>query len=174
MSGLKDQVSSQGQAPRLSGDAEASTGPSPSHLPPRAPELTPCLSDVCRSPMSRFYVRGGDYASSSSIGIHNGRIRLRRRRGERRNIQFYAEKCVHRAMVVITWDVIACGSRFHLMFIQGTRNVQHYVDEVVESHIFPYLLQLEDSHCQKDNAHFQVTRSSLNLFKEAHVPTFRA
>lgn len=47
MSGLKDQVSSQGQAPRLSGDAEASTRPSPFAPPYSTPARTHTLPVKC-------------------------------------------------------------------------------------------------------------------------------
>lgn len=41
--------------------------------------------------------------SGFCIGMHDDRIRGRRRRGERHEIQFFAEKRVHQAMEIMVW-----------------------------------------------------------------------
>ncbi|KAI4465039.1 transposable element-related [Holotrichia oblita] len=103
------------------------------------------------------------------LRMHDGRMRVRRRRGERRDIQFPVERHVHRAVGVMVWGAIAYGSRSQLVFIQTTMNAQHYIDEVVEPHILPYLQTLEDPLFQQDNAPSHVARISINRFEEAHV-----
>lgn len=103
------------------------------------------------------------------LGMHDGRMRVRRRRGERRDIQFSVERHVHRVVGVMVWGAIAYGSRSQLVFIQTTMNAQRYIDEVVEPHILPYLQTLEDPLFQQDNAPPHVARISRNRFEEAHV-----
>lgn len=103
------------------------------------------------------------------LGMHDGRMRVRRRRGERRDIQFSVERHVHRAVGIMVWGAIAYGSRSQLVFIQATMNAQRYIDEVIEPHIIPYLQQLEDPLFQQDNATPHVARISINRFEEANV-----
>ncbi|CAH2011764.1 unnamed protein product [Acanthoscelides obtectus] len=38
------------------------------------------------------------------LGMHDGRARVRRRRGERRNPQFFVERHVHHTVGVMVWD----------------------------------------------------------------------
>ncbi|CAH1977241.1 unnamed protein product [Acanthoscelides obtectus] len=71
------------------------------------------------------------------LGMHDGRARVRRRRGERRNPQFFVER--HGA--------IAYGSRSPLIFIR-----------VLEPHLLPYLDTLADPTFQQDNARPHVAR----------------
>ncbi|CAH1976114.1 unnamed protein product [Acanthoscelides obtectus] len=48
-----------------------------------------------------------------------------RRRGERRNPQFFVERHVHHTVGVMDWGTIAYGSRSPLIFIRGNMNAQH-------------------------------------------------
>lgn len=59
------------------------------------------------------------------------------------------------------WGGIAYENSSKLMFIRGTMNAQHYVDEVVEPDILPYIQQLED--CSR------LARISLNRLEETHI-----
>ncbi|CAH2013356.1 unnamed protein product, partial [Acanthoscelides obtectus] len=62
------------------------------------------------------------------LGMHDGRARVRRRRGERRNPQFFVERHVHHTFGVMVWGAIAYGSRSPLIFIRGNMNVQLTID----------------------------------------------
>ncbi|CAH2019662.1 unnamed protein product [Acanthoscelides obtectus] len=57
--------------------------------------------------------------------MHDGRARVRRRRGERRNPQFFVERHVHHIVGVMVWGAIAYSSRSPLIFIRGNMNAQH-------------------------------------------------
>ncbi|GJQ69796.1 hypothetical protein Trydic_g22354 [Trypoxylus dichotomus] len=48
-------------------------------------------------------------------------------------------------------------------------DAQRYVYEVMESHILPYLQQLEDPLFKQNKVRCYITRASLNLFEEAHI-----
>ncbi|CAH1998073.1 unnamed protein product [Acanthoscelides obtectus] len=59
------------------------------------------------------------------LGMHDGRARVRGRRGERGNPQFFVERHVHHTVGVMVWGAIAYGSRSPLIFIRGNMNAQH-------------------------------------------------
>ncbi|CAH1965519.1 unnamed protein product [Acanthoscelides obtectus] len=59
------------------------------------------------------------------LGMHDGRARVRRRRGESRNPQFFVERHVHHTVGVMVWGAIAYDSRSPLIFIRGNMNAQH-------------------------------------------------
>ncbi|CAH2017414.1 unnamed protein product [Acanthoscelides obtectus] len=72
------------------------------------------------------------------LGMYDGRVRVRRRRGERRNPQFFVERHVHHTVGVMVWGAKAYGSRSPLIFIRGNMNAQRYIHEVLEPHLLPY------------------------------------
>ncbi|CAH1967194.1 unnamed protein product [Acanthoscelides obtectus] len=86
------------------------------------------------------------------LDMHDGRARVRRRRDERRNPQFFVERHVHHTVGGMVWGAIAYGSRLPLIFIRGNMNAQRYIHEVLEPHILPYLDTLADPTFQQDNA----------------------
>ncbi|CAH1957897.1 unnamed protein product [Acanthoscelides obtectus] len=97
--------------------------------------------------------------SRCCLGMHDGRARVRRRRGERRNPQFFVER--HGA--------IAYGSRSPLIFIRGNLNAQRYIHEVLEPHLLPYLDTLADPTFQQDNAPPHVARVTIDFFQHNDV-----
>ncbi|GJQ74999.1 hypothetical protein Trydic_g9620 [Trypoxylus dichotomus] len=68
-------------------------------------------------------------------------------------------------------SVASYGMGFYsmLVFILGTTNAQHYIDEVSTPHIPLYFQHFEDSPSQQHNARSQAARTSLNLFEVAHA-----
>ncbi|CAH2012274.1 unnamed protein product [Acanthoscelides obtectus] len=78
------------------------------------------------------------------LGMHDGRARVRRRRGERRNPQFFVERHVHHTVGVMVWGAIAYGSRTHLL---------------------PYLDTLANPTFQQDNARPHVARVTIDFFQ---------
>ncbi|CAH1990549.1 unnamed protein product [Acanthoscelides obtectus] len=93
------------------------------------------------------------------LGMHDGRARVRRRRGERRNPQFF----------FMVWGAIAYGSRSPLIFIRGNMNAQRYIYEVLEPHLLPYLDTLADPTFQQDNARPHVARVTIDFFQHNDV-----
>ncbi|CAH1369275.1 unnamed protein product, partial [Tenebrio molitor] len=60
------------------------------------------------------------------LGMHDGRRRVRRLRGERRNFAFSIERPVARTVGVMVWGAICFGSRSRLVFIQGNLTAIRY------------------------------------------------
>lgn len=107
--------------------------------------------------------------SRFSLGAHDGRRRVRRRRGERREPHFDVERHVHRTVGVMVWGAIAHASRSPLVFIRGNMTALRYLQEIVEPYVLPYLNRLENPIFQQDNARPHVARVSLNFFEATHV-----
>ncbi|CAH1988838.1 unnamed protein product [Acanthoscelides obtectus] len=107
--------------------------------------------------------------SRFSLGMHDGRARVRRRRGERRSPQFFVERHVHHTVGVMVWGAIAYGSRSPLIFIRGNMNAQRYIHEVLEPHLLPYLDILADPTFQQDNARPHVARVTIDFFQHNDV-----
>ncbi|PRD29140.1 UNVERIFIED_CONTAM: hypothetical protein NCL1_30297 [Trichonephila clavipes] len=83
---------------------------------------------------------------------HDGRIRVRRHRGER-----ILNRCVmHRhtcpAPGIILWGGIGYHSCNPLVRISSTLNSQRYISEVLELVVLPYLQGLVTAIFQQDNA----------------------
>ncbi|CAH1981761.1 unnamed protein product [Acanthoscelides obtectus] len=103
------------------------------------------------------------------LGMHDGRARVRRRRGERRNPQFFVERHVHHIVGVMVWGAIAYGSRSPLIFIRDNMNAQRYIHEVLEPHLLPYLDTLADPTFQQDNVRPHVARVTIDFFQHNDV-----
>ncbi|CAH1969158.1 unnamed protein product [Acanthoscelides obtectus] len=103
------------------------------------------------------------------LGMHDGRARVRKRRGERRNPQFFVERHVHDTVGVMVWGAIAYGSRSPLIFIRGNMNAQRYIHEVLEPHLLPYLDSLAYPTFQLDNARPHVARVTIDFFQHNDV-----
>ncbi|CAH1988070.1 unnamed protein product [Acanthoscelides obtectus] len=103
------------------------------------------------------------------LGMHDSRARVRRRRGERRNPQFFVERHVHHTVGVMVWGAIAYGSKSPLIFIRGNMNAQRYILEVLEPHLLPYLDTLTDPTFQQDNARPHVARVTIDFFQHNDV-----
>ncbi|CAH1966711.1 unnamed protein product [Acanthoscelides obtectus] len=92
------------------------------------------------------------------LGMHDGRARVRRRHGERRNSQFFVERHVQHTVGVMVWGAIAYGSRSPLIFIR-----------VLEPHLLPYLDTLADPTFQQDKARPYVARVTIDFFQHNDV-----
>ncbi|CAH1991400.1 unnamed protein product [Acanthoscelides obtectus] len=93
------------------------------------------------------------------LGMHDGRARVRRRRGERRNPQFFVERHVHHTVGVMVWGATA----------PGNMNAQRYIHEVLEPHLLLYLDILAGPTFQQDNARPQVARVTIDFFQHNDV-----
>ncbi|GFY11792.1 transposable element Tcb1 transposase [Trichonephila clavipes] len=89
---------------------------------------------------------------------HNGRIRVWRHHGER-----MLNSCVMHHHTGPAPSIMVCGgigyySRTPLVRIAGTLNSQHYISEVLEPVVLPYLQVLATATFQQDNARPDVAR----------------
>lgn len=106
------------------------------------------------------------------LGMHDGRRRVRRRRGERHDIGFVVERHVHRTVGVMVWGAIAYGSRSPLLFIRGSMTAARYVNEVLQATLLPYL---DDRPLrpqvlfQQDNARPHIARQTMDFLQQAGV-----
>ncbi|GFU32164.1 transposable element Tcb1 transposase [Trichonephila clavipes] len=83
---------------------------------------------------------------------HDGRIRLRRHRGER-TLNSYIMPChTGTAPGIMVWEGIRYHSRTPRIRIAGTLNSQRYISEMLESVVLPYLQCLATAILKQDNA----------------------
>jgi hypothetical protein len=73
------------------------------------------------------------------LGMHDGRRRVRRRRGERPDTEFAVERPIHRTVGVMVWGAIGYGSRSPSIFIRGSMTSVRYINEVLQPFLLPYL-----------------------------------
>ena len=105
------------------------------------------------------------------LGGHDGRGRVRRRRGERRHLAFAVERHVHRTIGLMVWGAIAFGSKSPLIVIRGTMTAVRYVDVVLRPVVLPYVRGIEEGVFQQDNARPHIARTSMRFLEEERIPT---
>ncbi|GFW67967.1 transposable element Tc3 transposase [Trichonephila clavipes] len=83
---------------------------------------------------------------------HDGRIQVWRHRGERMLNSCFIHHHTGPAPGIMVWGDIGYHSRTPLVRISGTLNSQHYISEVLEPVVLPYLQGLATAIFQQDNA----------------------
>ena len=98
----------------------------------------------------------------------DGRVRVYRRRGERFLNDVILETKAFGGGSVMVWAGISLGGRTDLVFVDGTLTAQRYVDEILRSHVLPYLGAIGQAAIfQDDNARPHRGRVALG-FLENH------
>ncbi|GFX20056.1 transposable element Tcb1 transposase [Trichonephila clavipes] len=95
---------------------------------------------------------------------HDGRIRVRRYRGERMLNSCVMYRHIGPAPGIMVWGGIGYHSRTSLVRIAGTLNSQRYISEVLEPVVLPYLQGLATAIFQQDNARPHVARIVQRFF----------
>ncbi|GFX67463.1 transposable element Tcb1 transposase [Trichonephila clavipes] len=95
---------------------------------------------------------------------HDGRIRVWRHRGERMLNSCVMHHHTGPAPGIMVWGSIGYHSRTPLVRIAGTLNSQHYISEVLEPVVLPYLQGLATAIFQQDNARSHVARILQRFF----------
>ena len=103
------------------------------------------------------------------LWAHDGRRRVRRMRGERKNSTFFVERNTALTQGVMIWGAICHGSRSPLVFIDGNLNAAGYIANVLEPVALPYLRGMENSIYQQDNARPHTARVTTQFLQDAHV-----
>jgi hypothetical protein len=103
------------------------------------------------------------------LGMHDGRRRVRRLRGERRNFAFSIERPVARTVGVMVWGAICFGSRSRLVFIQGNLTAIRYVQEVLRPVVVPYFRRVNNALFQQDNARPHIANVSRDFLDDSQV-----
>jgi transposase len=106
------------------------------------------------------------------LGMHDGRRRVRRLRGERRNFAFSIERPVARTVGVMVWGAICFGSRSRLVFIQGNLTAIRYVQEVLRPVVVPYFRRVNNALFQQDNARPHIANVSRDFLDDSQVDLF--
>ncbi|GFV41244.1 transposable element Tcb2 transposase [Trichonephila clavipes] len=86
------------------------------------------------------------------LGTADNRVRVWRRPGERYNSPHTVLRHTARTAGVMVWGGIAYDSRSPLIVMRGTLTDQHYVDDILRSHVGPFLNGLSGAIFQQDNA----------------------
>jgi transposase len=97
------------------------------------------------------------------------RLRVRRPRGQKPNLQFALRRHSRLTSGVMVWGTIQFGSRSLLNFIQGSLNAARYINGVLEPILLPYLQRHHNSVFQQDNARQHITRVTQRVFNENNV-----
>jgi hypothetical protein len=99
---------------------------------------------------SRFKVESAD-----------GRVRVHKRNNER-----YLQECIrkhdsHGRGGVMVWAAIGYNCKSRLLFIDGSLNSAHYIQQVLELEAVPLMLELPGRAFQQDNARCHTARARL-------------
>ncbi|GFU68682.1 transposable element Tcb1 transposase [Trichonephila clavipes] len=86
------------------------------------------------------------------LGTDDNRVRVWRRPGERYNSPHTVLCHTARAAGVMVWGPITYDSRFTLIVMHGTLTGQRYVDDILRSHVGPFLNGLPGAIFQQHNA----------------------
>ncbi|GFY33253.1 transposable element Tc1 transposase [Trichonephila clavipes] len=104
---------------------------------------------------------------------HDGRIRVWRHRGERMLNSCVMHRHTGPVSDIMVWGGIGYHSRTPLVCIACTLNSQHYISEVLEPVVLPYLQGLGTAiFQQQENAQPHVTRVVQRLFVNHQIELF--
>lgn len=115
---------------------------------------------ICFSDESRF-----------CLGGHDGRMRVRRFRGERRNVDFAVERDTARQQGIMVWGAICLGSRSPIVLIHGNLTARRYIDEVLQPFLHPYLQTIPNAIFQQDNARPHIAHETMDYLQESGIET---
>ncbi|GFT18060.1 transposable element Tcb2 transposase [Trichonephila clavipes] len=73
------------------------------------------------------------------LGTDDNRVRVWRRPGERYNFPHTVLRHTSRTASVMVWGGIAYDNRSTLIVMRGTLTGQHYVDDILQPHVGPFL-----------------------------------
>ncbi|UYV69847.1 hypothetical protein LAZ67_7000963, partial [Cordylochernes scorpioides] len=107
--------------------------------------------------------------TQTSLGVHDGRIHVRRRPQERSHQDCIVERHTVRAPGFMVWGGISYGSRTPLVFIQGTMTTQLYIADVLQPVVLPFLEQADNAIFQQYNARPHTANISRAFLKNVDI-----
>ncbi|GFT44110.1 transposable element Tcb2 transposase [Trichonephila clavipes] len=113
------------------------------------------------------------YESRFVLGTDDNRARVWRHSGERYNFPHTVLRYTARTAGVIVWEAIAYDSRSTLIVMRGTLTGQRYVDDILRTHVGPFLNGLPGAIFQQDNARphtARVVQDFLRHFQTLPLP----
>ena len=99
--------------------------------------------------------------------MFDGRRRVRRRRGESREIDFAVEKHIHRTVVVMVRWAIGYGNRSPLIFIRGNMTAARYIDDFLQPDLLLYIEDLQNVLFQHDNVRTHIAHRTMKFLENA-------
>lgn len=103
------------------------------------------------------------------LWCHDGRRMVRRRPGERRNLQFFQQRHTALTRGVMVWGAICHGSRSPLVIIPGTLDANRFINHVLRPVLIPYLQELVNPIFQQDNARPHTARVTIEFMNNANI-----
>lgn len=108
--------------------------------------------------------------SRFNLSYSDGRVRVRRYRGERSRADCIVERHSGQTPSVMVWGAIGYNMRSRLLRIEGNLNSNRYIREVLQPEALPLLQAAPHAIFQQDNARPHVARNVQAFFEERRVP----
>ncbi|GFV92082.1 transposable element Tc3 transposase [Trichonephila clavipes] len=99
------------------------------------------------------------------LGTDDNRVRVCWRSGERYNSPHTVLRNTVRTAGVMVWVAIAYDRRSTLIVMRGTLTGQRYVDDILRSHVGPFLNGLPGAFFQQDNARPHTARTAQDILR---------
>ncbi|GFT02163.1 transposable element Tcb2 transposase [Trichonephila clavipes] len=103
------------------------------------------------------------------LGTDDNRVRVWRPPGEWYNFPHTVLRHTARTAGVIIWGAIAYDSRSTLIVMPGTLTGQRYGDDILRSHIGPFLNDLPGAIFQQDNARPHTARVAQDYLRHFQI-----
>lgn len=107
--------------------------------------------------------------SRYNLEYNDGRVRVRRYRGERVLPQCIIQRHTARTPGIMVWGAIGYDCRSHLVHIEGNLNSDRYIREIVEPEVLPLLQSIPGAIFQQDNARVHVSHTVQAFFSTQQV-----
>lgn len=107
--------------------------------------------------------------SRYNLEYNDGRVRVRRYRGERLLPQCVIQRHTARTPGIMVWGAIGYNCRSHLVHIAGNLNSDRYIREIVEPEVLPLLRRIPGAVFQQDNARAHVSQTAQAFFSAQQV-----
>ncbi|GFU05139.1 transposable element Tc1 transposase [Trichonephila clavipes] len=108
------------------------------------------------------------------LGTDDNRVRVWRHPGERYNSLHTVLRHTACTAGVMVWGAIAYDSRSTLSVMRGTLSGQRYVDDILRSHVGPFLNGLPGAIFQQDNARPHTARVAQDFLRHFQTLTWPA
>lgn len=94
------------------------------------------------------------------LGANDGRTRVWRRAGERRNQECIRQRHTGPTPGIMVWGAISYTGRTPLVIVEGTLNSARYIQTIIEPIVLPFMDRQGDLFFQQDNARPHVSRAT--------------
>lgn len=99
------------------------------------------------------------------LGASDGRIRVRRRTGERLHPSCIRQRHTAPTPGLLVWGAISYHSRTQLVFVSGTLNSTWYIHNIIQPVVVPFVTSVNNGVFQHDNARPHTTRATQHALR---------